>query len=147
MTGYHIERAVSEQGAALCDLVDMAYQPYRDRGIALPDVTGGLADEIAAGRVWVARSGPDILGLVNLTLEPPAAHLVNVAVAPAAKGRGVGAGLIRHALALATARGCTSVDLGTHRDLPEVIALYQHLGWKITEAHGPKVAMSRSLVD
>ena len=145
MAKFQIQRAVPAQGAALCVLLDAAYQPYRDRGVALPDVTDGLDAEIAAGRVWIAASAHGALGLLNLSLDHPAAHLINVAVSPGAKGQGVGGALIRHALALATSAGCGSLDLATHHDLSENVALYQHLGWSITGREGARVLMSRAL--
>lgn len=145
MPGYDIRRAVPEEAAALCNLVHAAYQPYRDRGVELPDVTDGLADEIEAGRVWVAAGAEGVLGYLNLTVTPPKAHLMNVAVAPNAKGKGVGGALIRHAIDLSADAGCTSLDLATHRDLVENIALYEHLGWIISDQDEWRVFLSRTL--
>ncbi|SHJ47708.1 Acetyltransferase (GNAT) family protein [Shimia gijangensis] len=145
MPGFEIQRAVPEQGAALCGLLEAAYQPYRDRGVALPDVTNGLADEIAAGRVWVAMAPTGLFGLLNLSLSLPAAHLINVAVSPVAKGQGVGGALIRFAVRLATDAGCETLDLATHADLCENIALYTHLGWETTDTGVSRVRMTKRL--
>ncbi len=126
-------------------MLEASYQPYRDRGIALPDVTDGLDAEIAAGRVWVATQNRDILGLLNLSVTPPHAHLINVAVSAKSKGQGVGGALIRHAIACAEGAGCIALDLGTHADLSENISLYQHLGWDIIEQDMQRVRMRRIL--
>lgn len=145
MPGFEIQRAAPDDGVALCDLLNAAYQPYRDRGVTLPDVTHGLDDEIAAERVWVVRTGSGIVGVLNLSLTLPNAHLVNVAVSPTAKGQGVGSALIRHAVKLAVAAGCEALDLATHSDLTENVALYTHLGWQITGQDDAQVRMTRAL--
>ncbi|WP_299348464.1 GNAT family N-acetyltransferase [uncultured Shimia sp.] len=145
MTGFETRRAVPAEGAALCALLDASYEPYRDRGIAIPDVTEGLDAEIAVGRVWVATQNRDILGLLNLSVTPPNAHLINVAVSANAKGQGVGGALIRHAIAQAERAGCTTLDLGTHADLSENISLYQHLGWGIIKQDAQRVRMRLAL--
>lgn len=127
----------------MAGLIDAAYQPYRDRGIALPDVSGGLAEAIAAGQVWVIGEAP--LGVLMMTTTPPDAHLMNIAVSAAAKGQGVGGRLIRFALDNARAVGCSRMALATHKDIPENVALYEHLGWQVTVREGMKVLMSREL--
>lgn len=130
----------------MAGLIDAAYQPYRDRGVTLPDVSGGMAEAIAAGHVWVAaEAGQGISGVLMMTLSPPKAHLMNIAVAPTAKGQGVGGRLIRFALDQARQAGCAEIALATHRDIPENIALYEHLGWQVMSKDGAKVMMSRRI--
>ncbi|HUN90469.1 MAG TPA: N-acetyltransferase [Burkholderiaceae bacterium] len=62
--------------------------------------------------------------------EPGAAHLARIIVAPAARGRGVGACLVRllmrHARESLAARACT---LRVYRDNAAAVALYQKLGF------------------
>ncbi|WP_204112882.1 GNAT family N-acetyltransferase [Shimia biformata] len=140
-----IRRAVPDEGAALRVLIDAAYQAYRDAGIQLPDVTDGLEDEIVAGRVWVAELENGVGGVLNLSVEPPNAHLINVAVAPLARGQGVGGALIRFAIDMARASGCDALNLATHSDLADNIALYQHLGWQVVEAGAGKTLMTLTL--
>lgn len=127
----------------MAGLIDAAYQPYRDRGIILPDVSGGLAEAIAAGQVWVIGAAP--LGVLIMTPTPPDAHLMNIAVSATAKGQGVGGRLIRFALDHARTAGCQRMALATHKDIPENVALYEHLGWQVTAREGMKVLMSREL--
>lgn len=144
-----IKRAVPDDRAALFAILDTAYRPFRDQGLALPDMSDGLEEEIALGLVWVAEDAgqPDDgpLGILMVSLMPPVAHLVNVALAPEAQGKGVGGALIRHAIELATDAGCARIDLATHRDLTENVGLYEHLGWRVTERVGMKIVMSRPL--
>jgi len=40
--------ARAEEAPAIARLIDAAYHPYRDQGITLPDVSGGVSDSIAA---------------------------------------------------------------------------------------------------
>lgn len=127
----------------MAGLIDAAYQPCRDRGIVLPDVSGGLAEAIAAEQLWVIGEAP--LGVLMMTTTPPDAHLMNIAVSAAAKGQGIGGQLIRFALDHARAVGCSRMALATHKDIPENVALYEHLGWQVTAREGMKVLMSRDL--
>ncbi len=138
-----LRRAQDSDAGALTQLIDAAYQPYRDAGVALPDVSGGIAEAISAGEVWVI--GAPVQGVLMIRLTPPNAHLMNVAVATSAKGQGIGGVLIRHGVALAQEAGCTAVDLATHRDLADNIALYTHLGWQECGRDGMRVMMTRAL--
>ena len=102
--------ARAEEAPAITRLIDAAYRPSSDQGIALPDVSGGVSDSIAAGQVWVMD---DLSGVLMLTTATPTAHLMNVAVSPDARGRGIGGQLIRWALELTQAAGCTEIALAT----------------------------------
>ncbi|MCP4207977.1 MAG: GNAT family N-acetyltransferase [Shimia sp.] len=134
--------AGAAEAPAISRLIDAAYQPYRDQGITLPDVSGGVSDSIADGQVWVMD---DHSGVLMLSTDPPTAHLMNVAVSPEARGRGIGGQLIRLALKLAQEAGCTEIALATHVDMPENVALYAHLGWREIERDETRVMMMRPL--
>ncbi len=134
--------ARAEEAPAITRLIDAAYQPYRDQGIALPDVSGGVFDAILSGQVWVMD---DLSGVLMLTTTPPTAHLMNVAVSPKARGRGIGGVLIRHALHVSNDAGCREIALATHVDMPDNVALYAHLGWQETERDARRVMMVRAL--
>lgn len=134
--------AKAEEAPAIARLIDTAYQPYRDQGLTLPDVSGGVSDSIAAGQVWVTD---DLSGVLILATATPKAHLMNVAVSPDARGRGIGGQLIRWALELAQEAGCAEIALATHVDMPDNVALYAHLGWRETERDETRVIMVRPL--
>ncbi|WP_299425045.1 GNAT family N-acetyltransferase [uncultured Shimia sp.] len=134
--------ARAEEAPAITRLIDAAYQPYRDQNIALPDVSGGVADAIGNGQVWVMD---DLTGVLMISTTPPTAHLMNVAVAAQARGRGLGGVLIRFALKLAQNAGCENIALATHVDMPDNIALYTHLGWQETERDESRLRMLRPL--
>ncbi|MGR3713214.1 MAG: GNAT family N-acetyltransferase [Shimia sp.] len=129
---------------AITRLIDAAYQPYRDQGVVLPDVSGGIDRAIAAGQVWVTGRA-EVQGVLMVLLAPPKAHLMNVAVSPDARGKGLGGKLIGHAVGLATEAGCVEIALATHQELAENIALYKHLGWTETAREGARVMMTRLL--
>lgn len=134
--------AGAAEAPAISRLIDAAYQPYRDQGITLPDVSEGVSDSIADGQVWVMD---DHSGVLMLSTDPPTAYLMNVAVSPEARGRGIGGQLIRLALKLAQEAGCTEIALATHVDMPENVALYAHLGWREIERDETRVMMMRPL--
>ena len=134
--------ARAEEAPAITRLIDAAYQLYRDQGIALPDISGGVSDSVAAGQVWVID---DLSGVLMLSTTPPTAHLMNVAVSPDARRRGIGGQLIRRAIKLAQEAGCTQISLATHVDLPDNVALYAHFGWKETARDATRVMMVRPL--
>ena len=80
-----------------------------------------------------------------LSVRGDTADLMNIAVHPGATGRGVGRALIDAAVRSAHAEGHVLIELATHRDIPENVALYEHLGWRVTMREGNKVHMIRDL--
>src|SRR6185312_3586162 len=68
------------------------------------DSPAELDSYLHAGRVLVARSGPDVLGHLQLveTGRPGQVEIKNMAVLDAERGRGVGARLVRAAVELAS---------------------------------------------
>lgn len=63
---------------------------------------------------WSAREGGVLVGCVALAELPPAGgELKSMRTTPSARGRGVGAALLAHALAEAAARGYRTVHLET----------------------------------
>lgn len=110
-------------------IVDAAYARWvrelRIRPIPLDDDYGA---RVAAGEVWVA--GEPVQGLV--VLEPGDGYLLvdNVAVDPAAQGRGVGRRLLAFAEDHARAAGCAEVRLYTNERMAANIALYERLGYR-----------------
>lgn len=128
-------------------VVAAAYAAYRSSGLDLPDVTAGLDEDIAAGRVWVADSDGPVLGVLVVTLSDTHGHLQNVAVDPSHHGRGVGTALIAKAVDLVRAAGLPQLRLTTHRMMPGNLALYGRLGWVETGRDGDKVFMVRDIAE
>ncbi len=96
-----------------------------------------IAKEAETAAVLVARDGGGVLGSVlyyapGTTLPPlPAewASIRTLAVAPAARGRGVGEALVRECIARARADGAATLGLYTTAMMGTAIALYERLGF------------------
>jgi GNAT superfamily N-acetyltransferase len=112
-------------------IVHAAYAPYVAR-IGKPP--GPMGDDyralIRSHAVWVA--GDPVQGVLVLLPAPDHLLLDNVAVDPAAHGRGIGRALIGFAEAEASRRGHGELRLYTHALMTENIALYARTGWQET---------------
>jgi ribosomal protein S18 acetylase RimI-like enzyme len=121
----------------VCALVHDAYVHYVPRIGRQP---GPMQDDyerrIAAAQVWLLERDRTVLGLVVLEEQDGFLLLDNVAVAPAAQGRGFGRKLIAFAEEEASRRGFDEIRLYTHALMVENIALYQRLGFvEIARVH------------
>ncbi|MEQ8652660.1 MAG: GNAT family N-acetyltransferase [Kiloniellales bacterium] len=141
-----IRPAQPSDAAALSACMRRAYARYAERLSDLPDVAGGLAEEIEQHCVWVAEQDGSLLGGLVLVLEEERARLANLAVDPAASGQGLGRRLIETAEMACRARGLTHLHLTTHRAMPENQDLYRHLGWEESGRSGNKVFMTKQLM-
>lgn len=117
-------------------LVAAAYGHYVER-IGMPPLpmVDDYAARVAAGQLWVVDGPvPDggLRALVVLVVHPDHLEVDNVAVAPAAQGRGVGTALLAFARDRAVAAGLPALRLVTHELMTENQALYEHLGWERT---------------
>ncbi len=144
MTG-QVRRAVAADEDALTASIAAAYAGYARAKIDLPDVASGVAEDITANLVWVYGAGTDITGGIIVSHQGAEAHLMNLAVHPDHMGKRIGSTLIDTALAHLTDLGVREVHLATHRDIPDNVSLYQHLGWRVTGREGAKVLMTRRL--
>ncbi|MFL9857416.1 GNAT family N-acetyltransferase [Paraburkholderia madseniana] len=119
---------------AIEEIVRQAYSPYISR-IGRPP--GPMLDDyevlIGEGRVYVVELEGAVQGIVVLIPEQDAMLLDNVAVAPAAKGTGLGRSLLEFAERSARVAGCRVIRLYTHESMTENIALYSRIGY--TETH------------
>ena len=118
-------------------LVHDAYVHYVPRIGKQP---GPMRDDyerrIVAAQVWLLERDRMALGLVVLEEQDGFLLLDNVAVAPAAQGRGFGRKLIAFAEEEASRRGFDEIRLYTHALMVENIALYHRLGFvEIARVH------------
>jgi len=148
--GLTIRRARPAEAAALGALVDAAYGHYVARiGRKPGPMEDDYAARIGAGEAWVAESEGGLVGLLVLEDQPEALLLDNVAVAPAAQGRGVGKALIGFAEAEARRRGYRVIRLYTHVLMTENIALYARLGFletgRVSEKGFARVYMEKTV--
>ena len=147
MTTWFIRRAVEADSDRLAACIEAAYSVYADRGIALPAVADGIADDIRDNLVWVAVRDDAIIGGLILICRSDHAQLANVAVAPSATGLGIGRALMDQAEQEARRRDLRRLTLNTHNDIPENVRLYAHLGWRETGRANDTVVMVKDLVD
>ena len=130
---------------------DLRIEPYtgareelRESFELAEDSPSELDSYLHAGRVLVARSGPDVLGHLQLveTDRPGRVELKNMAVREAARGRGVGRRLVEAALDLAAAGSAVEMVVATAAADVGNLRFYQRQGFRFRsverDAFGPE---------
>ncbi|CAH0274577.1 GNAT family N-acetyltransferase [Roseomonas sp. CECT 9278] len=126
-------RAQPGEAEGLRRLVADAYGHYVARlGKPPGPMVDDYAQRIADGQAWVLEADGALVGLVVLEDADDALLLDNVAVAPAAQGKGHGRALMTFAEAEARRRGHAELRLYTHVLMTENIALYGRVGFRET---------------
>jgi ribosomal protein S18 acetylase RimI-like enzyme len=121
---------------AVEDVVQAAYTPWIDIIGARPlPMEADYAELIAAGQVWVLDP---VEGLIVLVPEDGVLLIENVAVSPAAQGRGLGRYLLAFAEDQARALGLSTLRLYTNEKMVSNIGLYEGLGYVATERENIK---------
>jgi ribosomal-protein-alanine N-acetyltransferase len=112
-----------EQAAALHALCfdDWWDEPTLERLLAMP---GALA--LAA----VATPKAPLAGFVLARIAAGEAEILTIAVAPAARGQGLGRGLVEAVAATALAGGATALFLEVAEDNQPALGLYSRLGFR-----------------
>jgi ribosomal protein S18 acetylase RimI-like enzyme len=83
------------------------------------------------GQVFVALRGDEVLGTCALIpYQPGILELAKLAVAPEARGRGLGRALVEACLGLARRRGIGRVVLVSSSRLGAALSLYESLGFR-----------------
>lgn len=125
-----IRKAAPDDLAAIEAIVEQAYRPYvASIGVEPAPLHDDYAGLIAAGRVTVIDSDGAVLALIVLVPEVDAMLLDNVAVAPAAQGRGLGRRLLDFAEDAARQAGYGIIRLYTNVAMIENIAIYERAGY------------------
>lgn len=98
---------------------------------AFPWTRGNFADSLAAGySVWVLRQGGELIGFSVVMVVLDEAHLLTIGVATAHQGKGNGARLLRHAMAMAKTAGALTLFLEVRPSNVGAIQLYRHFGFR-----------------
>ncbi|KOG54495.1 acetyltransferase [Streptomyces virginiae] len=126
LTAYHL-RTEAEKGAAVTDVAGL---PDRYRAEIL-DPRTAFADDV----VLLALSGGTVAGCLVVTAPCGGrSEIKRLWTDPAFRGRGIASRLVGAALAHAAESGVSGVRLSVWRWRTGAIALYERLGFAITES-------------
>jgi len=107
-----------------------AYQPYIARiGRPPAPMTADYDQAVRSGQTWVAVQDGQISGFVVLVAEPGYLLVENLAVRPAAQGRGIGSRLLAQAEQHAHRLGLSEIRLYTNEAMTENLAYYPRRGY------------------
>ena len=145
-----LRRANPTDVEAIRALVHAAYSPYIARiGKAPAPMLDDYHQVVEDNDVFVALEAGRVAGVLVLHQEGSEMLLVNVAVLPACKGKGLGKALMQFGEEHARQAGCHAIRLYTHERMSENIEIYQKLGYVETHRaheHGfSRVFMRKSL--
>ena len=129
-----IRPAAEADAPVLQQMTVTAYQHYVARiGREPAPMTADYAAAVRDGQAWIAQDDGGAVGLLILIPQPDHLLLENIAVLPAAQGRGAGARLLAFAEERAAALGLPEIRLYTNEAMTENIAYYPRHGY--TETH------------
>ena len=127
-----IRNARPEEREILDSIVRLAYEKYLDRMSVPPaPVLEDRSASLEEGNIWVIGDPP--AGLLELNAAGGALMIRNVAVLPEKQGMGLGRQLLEFAEQQARDMGVTLLTLYTNEVMIENIAVYLHLGYRITD--------------
>ena len=125
-----LRRATPADVEAIRALVHAAYSPYIARiGKAPAPMLDDYHQVVEDNDVFVALEAGRVAGVLVLHQEGSEMLLVNVAVLPACKGKGLGKALMQFGEEHARQAGCRAIRLYTHERMSENIEIYQKLGY------------------
>jgi ribosomal protein S18 acetylase RimI-like enzyme len=128
-----IRRAGPGDVDALRTIAVAAYRKYVPRiGRNPAPMTADYAQAVRREQAWAAVEDGEIVGFVILIARPGYLLLDNVAVQPAAQGRGIGARLLALAEDHARDSGLREIRLYTNEAMTENLAYYARHGYAET---------------
>lgn len=124
-------RAGPADASAVRDLTRAAYAQWvAPMGCEPRPMTADYDRAVLEHRVDLVEAGDTLLALVETALRPDDLLIVNLAVAPDHRGKGLGRGLLRHAERLAREAGRRTVRLYTNEKMAGNVALYERHGFR-----------------
>jgi ribosomal protein S18 acetylase RimI-like enzyme len=144
VTGAHdaIRFGTAADAASIGRLLHDFNTEYSEPTPGIERLTGIVAGMFAAGEITVllAGDGPDGLAVLRFRTAiwtgEPEAHLQELYVVPALRGRGIGRGLLEATMTAAREAGATGIDLNTGETDTAARALYSSAGFSNREG-GP----------
>lgn len=138
---FEIRRATPGDVDAVAALFD-AYREFYRQASDLAGARAFIGERLARGEsvVFLAEAAGDALGFTQLYPSFTSAGMARIYilndlfVASEARGRGVGAALLRHAAGFARGEGAVRLALSTEKTNAAAQALYEREGWQRDEA-------------
>lgn len=128
-----IRPATQDDMAAIDTVIAQAYARYvPDMDKPPAPMLDDYGARIAAGEAYVFTRNGEISGVLILVDSPDHLMLDNIAVSPAAQGKGVGRALMSFADDEAGRRRYRELRLYTHVVMSANVAYYETLGWEET---------------
>ena len=88
---------------------------------------------LAYSKIFLAKSGGSIVGVLALKVENDQAEIMNIAVAEKFQKKGIGSLLIKHAVQYCLENTISSLSIGTADTSLDQLTLYQKLGFKVND--------------
>jgi pimeloyl-ACP methyl ester carboxylesterase len=150
MPALALRTATCADVVAITELVEQAYAPwipiYGRRPLPM---TVDYAQAVADHRFDLHHRDGALAALIETQAHPEHLYIVNIAVAPALHGQGVGRSLLAHAETLAAQAGLAEMRLITNQKAARNIRIYAACGYRIdgeeVGATGVAVHMSKRL--
>ena len=128
--------ATPDDVAAIADLVRRAYAMYLQRMDREPaPMHDDYASLVADGKVAVAVDGDNVHGAIVRWVVDGDLYVDNIAVDPAAHGRGIGNVLLELAIEEGRRKGCGRVWLYTNAVMTENVGYYERRGFVQYDRH------------
>ena len=130
-----IRRAVPEESDAIATVLSEAFAEYEslytaEAFAATTPTPEQILGRLREGPIWVALKNDVVVGTIAAVQKNEALYLRGMAIAPAARGAGVGRKLLECAEGFALQLGCERLLLSTTPFLTRAIRLYEHHGFR-----------------
>ena len=145
-----LRRARPEDAEPITAMINEAYTPYIARiGRKPAPMLDDYRQVLLETDTFVLIDNDELVGVLVMSREGRELLLINVAVSPRHKGKGLGKQLMLFCEEHAVNVGCEAVRLYTHERMTENIAIYKKLGFvethRATEDGFARVFMRKTL--
>jgi len=127
-----MRRGKPADAAAIRDLTLAAYAVWVPViGREPKPMTADYAEATRIHRFDLLHVAGTLAALIETSSDAGRLFVINVAVAPAFQGQGLGRRLMAHAEQLAVASGCSEIGLYTNKLFAANVQLYRRLGYEV----------------